>query len=84
MAESGAAGSGQRAAGSGQRAAGSGQRAAGSGQRAAGSGLGTHTVLCVARSATTLHRLLDVLPVFAGDHRVTPLFTLAPGSAYDT
>ncbi|GAA2362895.1 translation initiation factor 2 [Streptomyces carpaticus] len=84
MAESGTAGSGQRAAGSGQRAAGSGQRAAGSGQRAAGSGLGTHTVLCVARSATTLHRLLDVLPVFAGDHRVTPLFTLAPGSAYDT
>ncbi|MFI5755207.1 translation initiation factor 2 [Streptomyces sp. NPDC051569] len=62
-------------AGSGQRAAGSGQRAAGSGQR---------TVLYAVRSATALNRLLDTLPVFAGDHRVSPVFTLVPGSDFST
>ncbi|MFI9719774.1 translation initiation factor 2 [Streptomyces sp. NPDC052396] len=66
-------------AGSGQRAAGSGQRAAGSGQRAAGS----KSVLFAVRSAAALHRLLDVLPVFAGDRRVRRLFTLVPGSDFD-
>lgn len=40
-------------------------------------------MLCVVRSATTLHRLLDALPVFAGDHRVTVTFTLVPGSRFD-
>ncbi|MEV7192735.1 translation initiation factor 2 [Streptomyces sp. NPDC093510] len=82
------AGSGQRAAGSGQRAAGSGQRAAGSGQRAAGSGPEgsgrVRHVLFAARSATALHRLLDVLPVFAGDDRVRRRFTLVPGSDFGT
>ncbi|MBA2809983.1 translation initiation factor 2 [Streptomyces sp. KM273126] len=34
------------------------------------------------RSAAALHRLLDVLPVFEGDHRVRRLFTLAPGSDF--
>src|SRR5689334_12915949 len=63
-----------RAAGSGQRAAGSGQRAAGSGQRA---------VLIAVRSAGALHRLLDVLPVFEGDSRITTRFTLVPGSHFD-
>ncbi|WP_419999629.1 translation initiation factor 2 [Streptomyces boninensis] len=41
-------------------------------------------MLFVVRNAATLHRLLDVLPAFAGDPRITPLFTLAPGSDYDT
>ncbi|MFF2502666.1 translation initiation factor 2 [Streptomyces sp. NPDC058067] len=40
------------------------------------------TVLLAARSAVALYRLLDVLPVFAGDERVTRLFTLVPGSAF--
>ncbi|MFJ2114809.1 translation initiation factor 2 [Streptomyces sp. NPDC087850] len=34
------------------------------------------------RSATALHRLLDVLPVFAGDERVRRVFTLLPGSDF--
>ncbi|WP_234313882.1 translation initiation factor 2 [Streptomyces sp. NBRC 109706] len=41
------------------------------------------TVLFAARSATALHRLLDVLPVFAGDDRIARRFTLVPGSAFD-
>ena len=49
-------------------------RAAGSGQRA---------VLVAARSAGALHRLLDVLPVFDGDRRITTRFTLVPGSDFD-
>jgi len=40
------------------------------------------TVLLAARSAVALYRLLDVLPVFAGDHRITRLFTLVPGSDF--
>ncbi|WP_231626606.1 translation initiation factor 2 [Streptomyces apocyni] len=64
-------------------AAGSGQRAAGSGQRAAGSGQRTEKyVLFAARSAAALHRLLDVLPAFAGDHRIHRRFTLVPGSDF--
>jgi hypothetical protein len=39
-------------------------------------------VLFAARSATPLHRLLDVLPVFVGDDRVERDFTLVPGSDY--
>ncbi|MEU3408338.1 translation initiation factor 2 [Streptomyces sp. NPDC006670] len=35
------------------------------------------------RSAAALHRLLDVLPVFDGDRRVTTRFTLTPGSDFD-
>ncbi|MFB6518481.1 translation initiation factor 2 [Streptomyces sp. NPDC056401] len=35
------------------------------------------------RSAGALHRLLDVLPVFDGDSRVTVRFTLTPGSHFD-
>ncbi|GAA4240119.1 hypothetical protein GCM10022254_63690 [Actinomadura meridiana] len=35
-----------------------------------------------ARSAIALNRLLDVLPVFAGDDRVERLFTLIPGSEF--
>ncbi|MGK5638700.1 translation initiation factor 2 [Streptomyces sp. URMC 126] len=34
------------------------------------------------RSAGALHRLLDVLPVFDGDERVTSRFTLVPGSDF--
>ncbi|MGH3238952.1 MAG: hypothetical protein ACRDNL_01140, partial [Spirillospora sp.] len=40
------------------------------------------TVLFAARSASALNRLLDVLPVFAGDDRVERLFTLIPGSEF--
>ncbi|WP_405610646.1 translation initiation factor 2 [Streptomyces sp. NBC_01508] len=40
------------------------------------------TVLFAARSAMALHRLLDVLPVFAGDERVSRVFTLVPGSDF--
>ncbi|MGW1714010.1 hypothetical protein [Streptomyces sp. NPDC002156] len=29
-----------------------------------------------------LYRLLDVLPVFPGDDRITRLFTLVPGSGF--
>ncbi|UCM86529.1 glycosyltransferase family 9 protein [Streptomyces marincola] len=39
-------------------------------------------VLFAARSATALHRLLDVLPVFAGDERIDRAFTLVPGSDF--
>ncbi|MDQ0776379.1 hypothetical protein QF026_004845 [Streptomyces aurantiacus] len=39
-------------------------------------------VLFVARSAVALYRLLDVLPVFSGDDRITRQFTLAPGSDF--
>ncbi|MCT7353051.1 translation initiation factor 2 [Streptomyces sp. 15-116A] len=39
-------------------------------------------MLFAARSATALHRLLDVLPVFAGDHRISRHFTLVPGSEF--
>ncbi|MDT3399124.1 translation initiation factor 2 [Streptomyces sp. B1866] len=52
---------------------GDGRRATGDGRRA---------VLFAARSANALHRLLDVLPVFAGDERVSRLFTLVPGSDF--
>ncbi|MDT0266518.1 translation initiation factor 2 [Streptomyces sp. DSM 44915] len=41
------------------------------------------TVLFAARSATALHRLLDTLPVFAGDDRIARRFTLVPGSDFD-
>src|SRR4051794_39910785 len=41
------------------------------------------TVLLAVRSATALHRLLDVLPVFEGDDRISRLFTLVPGSDFD-
>ncbi|WP_085214686.1 translation initiation factor 2 [Streptomyces sp. Amel2xC10] len=41
-------------------------------------------MLFAARSAVALYRLLDVLPVFSGDHRITRRFTLVPGSDYDT
>ncbi|MEU4113738.1 translation initiation factor 2 [Kitasatospora sp. NPDC028055] len=34
------------------------------------------------RSAGALHRLLDVLPVFLGDPRISIRFTLAPGSDF--
>ncbi|WP_200308496.1 translation initiation factor 2 [Streptomyces adelaidensis] len=34
------------------------------------------------RSAVALHRLLDVLPVFQGDHRIRRRFTLTPGSDF--
>ncbi len=40
------------------------------------------TVLLAARSAVALYRLLDVLPVFAGDARITRRFTLVPGSDF--
>ncbi|MEW2548796.1 translation initiation factor 2 [Streptomyces sp. NPDC047002] len=40
------------------------------------------TVLYAVRSATTLNRLLDVVPAFAGDPRVTPVFTIVPGSDF--
>ncbi|MFH8344248.1 translation initiation factor 2 [Streptomyces sp. NPDC018045] len=35
------------------------------------------------RSAGALHRLLDVLPVFDGDERISVRFTLVPGSDFD-
>nr|WP_232247402.1 translation initiation factor 2 [Kitasatospora azatica] len=35
------------------------------------------------RSAGALHRLLDALPVFEGDTRITTRFTLVPGSEFD-
>ncbi|MFD4628468.1 translation initiation factor 2 [Streptomyces sp. NPDC058284] len=43
---------------------------------------GEKRVLFAARSATALHRLLDVLPAFAGDERVRRRFTLIPGSDF--
>ncbi|MEU1150253.1 translation initiation factor 2 [Streptomyces sp. NPDC005863] len=39
-------------------------------------------MLLAARSAVALYRLLDVAPVFAGDDRITRLFTLIPGSDF--
>ncbi|QNP71068.1 translation initiation factor 2 [Streptomyces roseirectus] len=39
-------------------------------------------VLFAARSAVALHRLLDVVPVFAGDARIARCFTLVPGSDF--
>ncbi|GAQ58245.1 hypothetical protein [Streptomyces acidiscabies] len=39
-------------------------------------------VLFAARSAVALYRLLDVVPVFAGDPRITRRFTLVPGSDF--
>ncbi|MET9557163.1 translation initiation factor 2 [Streptomyces sp. NPDC006645] len=39
-------------------------------------------MLFAARSAIALYRLLDVLPVFAGDARVSRVFTLVPGSDF--
>ncbi|MQY14480.1 hypothetical protein SRB5_46470 [Streptomyces sp. RB5] len=39
-------------------------------------------MLLAARSAVALHRLLDAVLVFAGDERVTRLFTLVPGSDF--
>ncbi|MBO0819495.1 MAG: hypothetical protein J2P26_01445, partial [Nocardiopsaceae bacterium] len=64
----------RRATGDGRRATGDGRRATGDGRRA--------VVLFAARSANALHRLLDVIPVFAGDDRVSRLFTLVPGSDF--
>ncbi|MEV0785547.1 translation initiation factor 2 [Streptomyces sp. NPDC050423] len=43
----------------------------------------SRTVIVAVRSAGALHRLLDVLPVFDGDTRVTIRFTLLPGSHFD-
>ncbi|WP_130796659.1 translation initiation factor 2 [Streptomyces otsuchiensis] len=39
-------------------------------------------VLVAVRSATPLHRLLDALRAFSGDHRVDIRFTLVPGSEF--
>ncbi|MFD0339870.1 translation initiation factor 2 [Streptomyces sp. NPDC127117] len=39
-------------------------------------------MLFAARSAVALYRLLDALPVFTGDERITRLFTLVPGSDF--
>jgi hypothetical protein len=44
---------------------------------------GERSVLVAVRSAVALYRLLDVLPVFAGDPRVHRHFTLVPGSEFD-
>ncbi|MDO0912829.1 translation initiation factor 2 [Streptomyces sp. DT2A-34] len=63
----------------GRRATGDGRRATGDGRRATGDG---RTVLFAARSAVALYRLLDVLPIFSGDDRITRLFTLVPGSDF--
>ncbi|WPR52606.1 translation initiation factor 2 [Streptomyces sp. S399] len=51
--------------------------------RARAAGRGQRSVLLAVRSAVTLHRLLDVLPVFDGDDRVRVRFTLVPGSRFD-
>jgi hypothetical protein len=45
-------------------------------------GDGRRVVLLAARSAVALYRLLDVVPVFSGDDRITRLFTLVPGSDF--
>ncbi|MET9657048.1 translation initiation factor 2 [Streptomyces sp. NPDC006510] len=71
---------GRRATGDGRRATGDGRRATGDGRRATGDG--RRAVLLAARSAVALYRLLDALPVFAGDDRITRLFTLVPGSDF--
>ena len=73
-------GDGRRATGDGRRATGDGRRATGDGRRATGDG---RAVLFAARSAVALYRLLDVVPVFSGDDRVTRLFTLVPGSDFE-
>ncbi|MEU7277829.1 translation initiation factor 2 [Streptomyces sp. NPDC045431] len=39
-------------------------------------------MLFAVRSATALHRLLDVMPVFHGDHRIHRRFVLVPGSDF--
>ncbi|MEV0227045.1 CDP-glycerol glycerophosphotransferase family protein [Streptomyces sp. NPDC050704] len=39
-------------------------------------------MLFAVRSAAALHRVLDTLPVFEGDHRIRRRFTLAPGSDF--
>ncbi|MFJ3799953.1 translation initiation factor 2 [Streptomyces sp. NPDC090088] len=39
-------------------------------------------MLFAARSASALYRLLDVLPVFAGDERVSRSYALVPGSDF--
>lgn len=49
------------------------------GRRAGGD---QRAVLFAARSAVALYRLLDVLPVFSGDARITRLFTRVPGSDF--
>ncbi|MFD8593552.1 translation initiation factor 2 [Kitasatospora sp. NPDC059646] len=41
------------------------------------------SVLLAFRSAVALHRLLDILPVFEGDGRISRWFTLVPGSRFD-
>ncbi|MEU6357840.1 translation initiation factor 2, partial [Streptomyces sp. NPDC047072] len=63
----------------GRRATGDGRRATGDGRRATG---GPLAVLFAARSQNALHRLLDTLPVFAGDDRLRRCFTLVPGSDF--
>jgi hypothetical protein len=80
-----ATGDGRRATGDGRRATGDGRRATGDGRRTTDDGRRTteRSVVFAARSATALYRLLDVLPVFAGDHRVRRTFTLVPGSDFD-
>ncbi|MGP2438479.1 translation initiation factor 2 [Streptomyces sp. JW3] len=45
-------------------------------------GDGRRAVLLAARSAVALYRLLDVVPAFSGDDRITRLFTLVPGSDF--
>ncbi|MFD3524845.1 translation initiation factor 2, partial [Streptomyces sp. NPDC058653] len=72
-------GDGRRATGDGRRATGDGRRATGDGRRATGDG---RRVLFAARSAVALYRLLDILPVFSGDARITRLFALVPGSDF--
>ncbi|MER6563386.1 translation initiation factor 2 [Streptomyces sp. NPDC001027] len=67
------------ATGDGRRATGDGRRATGDGRRATGDG---RDVLFAARSASALYRLLDVLPVFAGDDRVSRSYALVPGSDF--
>ncbi|MEW1722976.1 translation initiation factor 2 [Streptomyces sp. NPDC093109] len=52
--------------------------------RTPGAATDQRTVLYAVRSATALNRLLDALPVFAGDPRVRPRFTLVPGSDFGT
>jgi hypothetical protein len=71
----------ERRATSDERRATSDERRATSDERRATSGH-IRSVLFAARSATALNRLLDVLPVFAGDDRVERLFTLIPGSQF--
>ncbi|UGY90785.1 translation initiation factor 2 [Streptomyces gobiensis] len=39
-------------------------------------------MLFAVRTATALHRLLDIRPALAGDRRIEPFFTLVPGSDF--